>query len=206
MKYFGCDLSHWNYINSFEAVADSVDFVILKAGGSDKGFYTDSTFKNRYDGFHAYDVPVGAYYFVGAKCLSKADGEADALRFIDRLKGKKFEYPVYMDVEAPPAGKKDAVTEAVIGFCEVMENYGYYVGIYASDISGFKERMHINKLDDYDKWVASYSRFPSYVKEPFGMWQYSSTGKVAGIVGNVDLDICYYDFPAIMKSKHLNGF
>ena len=77
MKYFGCDLSHWNWINSFETVADSVDFVILKAGGSDKGFYTDSTFKNRYNAFSSLGVPVGVYYFVGQNFTSEEDGVAD---------------------------------------------------------------------------------------------------------------------------------
>ena len=40
------------------------------------------------------------------------------------------------------AGKK-AVTEAIIGFCEYLENKGYWVGIYASDLSGFKEIITI---------------------------------------------------------------
>ena len=38
------------------------------------------------------------------------------------------------------------------------------------------------------------------------MWQYSEKGKVPGIAGNVDLDICYSDFPAIIKGRELNGF
>ena len=40
----------------------------------------------------------------------------------------------------------------------------------------------------------------------YGMWQYSSTGRVAGINGNVDMDEAYYDFPDIMKRHHLNGY
>lgn len=207
MGKYGIDVSKWQGKIDWKKVRQSgKDFAIIKAGGSDAGLYKDHYFETNYAGAKAAGVHVGAYYFVGSKCLSAADGEADALRFVDQLKGKKFEYPVYMDVEAPPAGMKNRVTEAVIAFCRIMENYGYYVGIYGSDISGFKERMNLDSLKAYDKWVASYGSFPSYVPEPFGMWQYSSTGSVAGIAGNVDLDIAYYNFPQIMLSKHLNGF
>ena len=38
------------------------------------------------------------------------------------------------------------------------------------------------------------------------MWQYSSTGRVSGISGNVDMDICYIDYPAKIKAAGLNGF
>ena len=40
----------------------------------------------------------------------------------------------------------------------------------------------------------------------YGIWQHSEKGKVAGINGNVDLDICYKDFPTVIKGKGLNGW
>ena len=40
----------------------------------------------------------------------------------------------------------------------------------------------------------------------FGIWQHSEKGKVAGINGNVDLDIGYKDFPTIIRAKGLNGY
>ena len=40
----------------------------------------------------------------------------------------------------------------------------------------------------------------------YGIWQHSEKGKVAGISGNVDLDIGYKDFPTIIKGKGLNGY
>ena len=40
----------------------------------------------------------------------------------------------------------------------------------------------------------------------YAIWQYSSKGKVAGINGNVDLDICYKDFLTVIKNKGLNGW
>ena len=205
MKYFGCDLSHWNWINSFETVADLVDFVILKAGGSDKGFYTDSTFKNRYDAFSQLGVPIGAYYFVGEKFISTLDGIADAMRFIDIIGDKRLQYPAILDLEATRMIDKDAVTEASIAFLDTLEQYGFYAMIYASDISGFKDRLNIDQLKRFDKWVARYGSEPKYVQN-YGMHQYTSSGHITGIARDVDLDHAFKNYPEIMKQMHLNNY
>ena len=38
------------------------------------------------------------------------------------------------------------------------------------------------------------------------MWQNSSTGRVVGIIGNVDTDICYIDYPSIITKGGFNGY
>ena len=201
------DVSHWQGNIDFNKVKnDGVKGVIIKAGGSDSGLYTDSKFNTNYTNATKVGLSVGAYYFVGAKCLSKADGKADADRFINIIKGKKFDLPVYMDVEAPASGQKTKVTNAIIGFCEEMESKGYFVGVYASDISGFKDRINYNDIKNkYTLWVARYGSKPTYATT-YGMWQYSSTGKVSGISGNVDMDESYVDFPSIIKKGGFNGY
>lgn len=202
----GIDVSHWQGVIDWLSVKESgIEFAILKAGGSDDGFYTDSTFEQNYKEAKAVGLPVGAYYFVGSLCTSRADGIADAKRFLEIIKGKSFEYPVYIDLESTNPAAKAGATEACIGFCETMEAEGYYCGIYASDVSGFAERLDITKLQKFDKWVAIYGSKPQYVKT-YGMWQYSSTGKVSGIIGNVDMNEAYKDYPQIIKAAGLNGF
>ena len=57
----------------------------------------------------------------------------------------------------------------------------------------------------YTIWLAHWVNQTNY-SSAYAIWQYSSKGKVAGINGNVDLDICYKDFPVIIKGKALNGF
>lgn len=202
----GIDVSHWQGVIDWVSVkASGIEFAIIKAGGSDDGFYTDSTFEQNYTRAKAAGLPVGAYYFVGSLCTTKEDGIADAKRFLEIIKGKSFEYPVYIDLESTNPAAKAGATEACIGFCETMEAAGYYCGIYASDISGFKERLDISKLERFDKWVAIYGSKPNYVKS-YGVWQYSSTGKVSGISGNVDMNEAYKDYPQIIKAAGLNGF
>ena len=202
----GIDVSHWQGVIDWLSVKESgIEFAILKAGGSDDGFYTDSTFEQNYKEAKAVGLPVGAYYFVGSLCTSRADGIADAKRFLEIIKGKSFEYPVYIDLESTNPAAKAGATEACIGFCETMEAEGYYCGIYASDVSGFAERLDITKLQKFDKWVARYGSKPQYVKT-YGMWQYSSTGTVSGISGGVDMDESYMNYPEIIKGAGLNGF
>ncbi len=202
----GIDVSHWQGVIDWLSVKESgIEFAILKAGGSDDGFYTDSTFEQNYKEAKAVGLPVGAYYFVGSLCTSRADGIADAKRFLEIIKGKSFEYPVYIDLESTNPAAKAGATEACIGFCETMEAEGYYCGIYASDVSGFAERLDITKLQKFDKWVARYGSKPQFVKT-YGMWQYSSTGTVSGISGGVDMDESYMNYPEIIKGAGLNGF
>ena len=202
----GIDVSHWQGDIDWEAVKnDGIEFAIIKAGGSDAGFYKDSKFEANYAGAKAAGIAVGAYYFVGKGCVSAIDGRADAIRFMDIIAEKQFEMPVYMDNEAQPASARAGITEATIAFCDELEANGYFAGVYGSTYSGFVDRMDDSKLQGYTHWVAQYAdscKYPGTI----GIWQYSSKGSVAGISGNVDLDECYIDFPSVIKSKGFNGF
>lgn len=206
MEIKGIDVSAWQGNIDWNKVKTSgIKFAILKAGGSDCGFYTDKKFLQNVQGAQNAGVDIGAYYFVGRNCKSALAGLQDAMRFEQIIKGILFTYPVYIDFEAPNRSNKQGNTEAVNTFCQYMQNLGYYAGIYASDISGFKERLNFTDTKHFDKWVARYGSKPTYAK-PYGIWQYSSKGKVPGIKGRCDMDISYNDYPSIIKSHHLNGF
>lgn len=206
MAVKGIDVSHWQGTIDWSKVkAAGIEFAIIKAGGSDAGFYTDSKWEENYKGAKAAGIPVGAYYFVGKDCVSAAAGKADAERFIQILKGKQLEYPVYMDNEAQPASAKAGITEATIAFCETMEAAGFFAGVYGSTNSGFKERMDDSKLGEYTHWVAQYTDKCTYAGN-YGIWQYTSKGSVSGISGNVDLDLAYQDFPTVIKDGGFNGY
>ena len=203
----GIDVSHWQgEINWSEVAKSDIAFAMIKAGGSDSGFYTDSKFERNYQGAKNNGVSVGVYYFVGPGFVSEEDGIADANRFLNIIEGKTFEMPIALDLESTSIDDKVGATEAAIAFCETLENAGYYVVIYGSDLYGFKDRMEIDRLKDYDKWVARYGSKPQYVTE-YGMWQYSSTEHIDGITENsVDKNIAYKDYPFIIKNAGLNGF
>ena len=202
----GIDVSHWQHNINFSSVKESgIEFAILKAGGSDAGFYTDSKFEENYTAAAAAGLNVGCYYFAGSKFSGAKNGTADAKRFASIIKGKQFSMPIYLDIEAQPVSEKAGITEAAVAFCEYMEKQGYFIGIYASDISGFKERLDPLIITKYSSWVARYDKQPEYNRY-WNVWQYSSTGTVAGITGRVDLDISNFDFPELIKHKHFNNY
>ena len=215
---YGIDISHWQGNVDFEKIKINrfknmpVSFVMLKAGGSDNGLYTDSCFKQYYDKAKKAGLHIGAYYFVGNKFWGTAAGVADAKRFIKILNGREFDMPVAVDVENQSRAKKAEITAATKAFCDTMEQAGYYCSIYASDVSGFKETMDVSKLTAYDKWVAKYSTHePSYVKQ-YGMWQfggsvnYLRSPHIIGVQSvNCDQNIATKNYPDIIRKNKLNN-
>lgn len=202
----GIDVSRWQGDIDFKKVkAAGYDFVIIKAGGSDMGFYTDSCWEKNYKAAKAAGLLIGAYYFVGFLFYGDTAGRADALRFIRMLDGKQLELPVFVDIETTQPSRKAEATQAAIAFCETMEEAGYFVGIYASDISGFKERLEHDKVSSYAHWVADYAGSTDICHD-WQIRQISNKGIVNGINNYVDLDITNVDYLSIMKKNGLNGF
>lgn len=99
---------------------------------------------------------------------------------------------------------KSKLTPIITNFCELLQNNNYYVAIYAS-IYWFRERLILNDLTMCDKWIAQWIESVNF-DDIYGMWQYFSTGRVNGIIGNVDLDCSYKDYLKIIKELGLNGY
>ena len=203
----GIDVSSWQGNIDWNRVrASGIEFAIIKAGGSDAGFYKDKRFEQNVREAAAAGIHVGAYYFVGPLCNSAEAGALDAYKFHQIIKDFTLDYPVYIDFEAPSGRDKQGNTDAAYAFCSYMENVGYYAGIYASDVSGFKDRLIPDQLVRFDKWIAKYATAEPNVIKKWGMWQYSSKGNVPGITGHVDMNFSRNDYAEIIKQHHLNGF
>lgn len=206
----GIDISRHQAGLSIRQVNDAgYEFVILRAGytgyGADRTKNKDITFDRFYEQAKAMGMPVGAYYY---SCANTKQGGIDEANFLfeNALKGKQFEMPIYIDVEEQrwQASDKAGVTDAIIGFCETLENKGFYVGIYASH-DWFRNKIDTSRLNAYSKWVASWrDTRPSFEFNGFDMWQNSDHGSIAGIT--VDTDVAFVDFPSIIKKAGLNGF
>lgn len=203
----GIDLSRWNIVTSFDDVkASGIDFVILRIGGSNGGFYKDPKFELYYKAAKKAGLKIGAYYDTGADFITSANGFNCANHILTHLRDHEFEFPIYADIETVATVHKTGATDAAIAFCNKLEENNYFAGVYASDISGFKDRLELNKLQGrYTLWVARYGNKPQYVKD-YSIWQKTSKGDIKGIKGNVDLDECTVNFSSIIKKKHLNNF
>ncbi len=204
----GVDVSKYQgAIDWGKVKASGIDFAIIRLG------YTGTiTRKPTLDGFFARNLTrstkvglnVGVYYYSTATSLKQARKEAEFV--IKHLKGKKLQYPVYIDTEDQKQAKlsKNALTAIVKEFCEILEEAGYYVAIY-SNKSWFAEQLNDKSLAAYDKWIAQYNKKCTYTGD-YGMWQYTDRGKVNGIKGYVDLNKCYKNYPTIIKRAKLNGY
>lgn len=201
----GIDVSEWQGNVAWGEVSKHVDFAILRAGYGRLASQVDKCFHSYYSRAKAAGVLLGAYWYSYAKSADEAQLEAAAC--IEVLKGKQFEYPIYLDVEeqATLALGRDKVSAIINAFCKELEAAGYFVGVYMSAYP------LTNLTDDriksrYAVWVAHYGvNKPSY-DGSYGMWQKSSEGKIDGIAGNVDIDECYVDYPAHIIAAGDNGF
>lgn len=188
----GIDVSRWQGDIDWSAVkASGISNVILKLGGSDDGVYRDTNFIANYNMAKAYGFKIGVYWFVGPQFFTTDDGIREAENCIKMLDGRELDYPIYCDVEAPAAGNKTGITVAVLTFCgTIHDKYHREVGIYGSDISGFKDRMDYESILKYpyiSLWVARYGSKPQYATK-WDIWQSSSSGDIPGIKGRVDTD------------------
>lgn len=194
-----------DYIKGFELIKDAgIDFVIIRIGGSNGSYYKDPKFEGFYKAAKAVGLKVGCYYDTGRGFNTRVNGQIDVQHMLTLLEGHSFEMPVYMDIETASPVYRQGITDAAIAFGQILEDNGYFVGIYASDISGFKDRLQLDRVKRFSLWVARYGNKPTYV-DKYDMYQYSSTGRIAGIQTKVDLDECYVDFPAIIKKAKLNN-
>lgn len=213
IKRFGIDVSHWQGDFDFARAKskEGVEFAIIKAGGGDAGLYKDSKFEANYKKCEDCGLPKGAYFYGNAKSTAEAKKEAEY--FISILKGKRYEYPVFYDVEGKMITQNDraTLTEIVKTFCSLVEAAGYWVGIYSSE-SFFNSEMNDGELTRYSHWVARWGKSkpaPTSGAET-QMWQFGGetnlirSNKING--QTCDQDYCYVDYPVKIKAAGLNGY
>ena len=210
MNIRGVDISNFQRDSSIKNIIDDkYEFAILRGGytgyGVGRTMQKDSSFEKFYYEAKELGFPVGAYWY---SCADSAEeGEREAKFFYENcLKGKQFEYPIYIDVEEPrwQLNKKEDVTKAIIAFCKYLEERGYFVGVYAS-LSWFNNYIDTSKLNNYTKWVAYWSNEkPKFQWTGFHMWQYSEKEEIQGV--KFDGNVSFVDFPPVMKHNGLNGF
>lgn len=211
MQKFGIDISRWQgEFNLKQAMTEGVEFAILKIGGGDDGIYLDRKFEDYYTSSRCLGLPVGCYFFGQAMTKEKAIEEANA--WVNMMKGHKFEYPVFYDVEAKMLQlPSDVLTDIILTVCGIVERAGYWVGVYSS-IDFFNYNMQDEKLVNYSHWVASWGvNKPTLAKGgDTQMWQFGGeknllrSNKICGQV--VDQNFCYIDYPTLIKSAGLNNY
>ena len=195
-KEYGLDVSHWQGTINFEKVknTDRVDFMIIRAGQGTT--IKDKKFEYNYSEAKKYNIPIGVYLYATAQNVNEAKAEANYL--LNLISGKSFELPIFYDVEAHETLEKSTITNMCNAFYSIIKNAGYKPGIYASKYY-LMYKIDVNKLPtDCSIWVASYGKNNGAVPKDtykyngnFDIWQFTSTGKIDGIDGDVDFDLKY---------------
>ncbi len=190
----GIDVSKWNGNIDWKSVKNSgIDYVIIRAGyGSST---VDPQFKNYVEGAKNAGLKIGVYWFSYA--TNAANAKIEAQKCLDTLAPYKnsITYPVFFDFEYESVNyankngvtvTKNLATQMANEFLNTIKSQGYTTGIYTNkDFSNTyfsSDLLYSNNL-----WVAQYSSTNTFNK-PYNMWQYSETGRVPGISGNVDLN------------------
>lgn len=194
----GIDVSKWNGAINWEAVAKAgVQFAMVRAGyGAAKGgFYLDPKFASNVNGAHAAGIPVGVYCYSYARSVDAAAEEARKMLASISAYREKITWPVCYDIEEDAQAKLGtAVCTAMCNaFCDVVREAGYTPMVYCS-ANWLKNILRAKDLKA-DVWVAQWAE-KDKVSLPHTMWQYTDSGTVAGITGNVDLNIAYKDYAA----------
>ena len=209
MNIKGVDISTYQKgLTISDIKAAGFNFAILRGGYTGWGFRTkhvDDTFEKFYAQAKEIGFPVGCYWY---SCANTTQGGVNEANFLyDRcLKGRQFEYPIYIDVEDNhwQAKDKKGTTDAIIGFCSTLEAKGYYVGIY-SNPDWFINHIETSRLTAYSKWLAYWiDEQPSFDVVEWQVWQNGSNAEIKGI--KIDTDISLVDFPKVMKANGLNGY
>lgn len=194
----GIDVSeHQGEIN-WKKVADSgIDFAMLRLGyrGSTAGsLYIDEYFEKNIAGATAAGLPIGVYFY--SQAITEEEAREEARFVIEKLGDYKLDYPVVFDWEI--VGGADARTYSLSRqtlcactrvFCDTVREAGYKPMIYFTRYLGYRKYI-LRNLTDYGFWYAEYGDQPRFAFD-FDMWQYSETGSVDGIAGNVDLNLYF---------------
>ncbi len=203
----GIDVSKWQgEIDWNKVKAAGIDYAFIRVGyrgygpagtlnENTKDEYYDTNMKNA----EAAGVKVGVYIF--SQAITKAEAKAEAQYILNHLGNYKVTMPLIMDYEyasdSSTGGRlktanlsKEAATDICLAFCETISAAGYTPMVYANK-SMLENQLNASKISAlYPIWLANYTTNTTY-GGAFDYWQYSSSGKVNGISGNVDMNFYY---------------
>lgn len=197
----GIDVSvHQGNIDWEKVKEAGIEFAMIRVGYRTYGggeIKLDESFAENLDKADKAGIKTGVYFFSQATSVEEAQEEANTV--IEAIKPYNVTYPVVYDWEVIYDDKArtddlsvDVLNDCCIAFCDSIKSAGYTPMIYQNKRATLF-KLDLPRLRDYDFWLAEYGEKPTYFYD-FQMWQYSNTGKIPGIDGEVDLNICFRDY------------
>lgn len=195
----GIDVSAYQgNVNWNQVAASGIDFAMVRVGY--RGYGSGKIVEDPYGRENLRDarlagLDVGAYFF--SQALNEEEVEEEVAFILDIIKDYEITMPVVFDWEYISDTARTAnmdprtLTDLNLYYCELMEEAGYQPMIYFNSYQA-RKFLYLYELEDYPFWLAYYSDRMKYAYR-FEMWQYTATGRVPGIKGDVDINVLLLD-------------
>lgn len=195
MSKFGIDVSEHQGTINWDSVRPQISFAILRLGwiGNKNNHTLDKQFERNYSECKRLGIPVGVYLYNYCNCEDTAKSGANWA--LQQLQGKSLELPVYIDMEDSSITRlgKDKLTNICIAFNTIIEQAGFWAGVYAN-LNWYNNCLNKDTIKSkYTTWIAHYTSGDNKYEGEYDIWQNSSSGKINGISGNVDTNYMYRD-------------
>lgn len=182
----GIDVSKHNGKIDFEQVAaDDYQFAFIKA--SEGMTYRDDAFERNYRAARDAGLKVGAYHFF----RKNRTGREQADNLLAAISGKTLDLPLVIDLEDDWSNgattSRETALQRVLEMIEILKGRGYDVMIY-TNLDGY-EKYYKGMLGDHDLWLCSFTSPDMLKDKPHRFQQFSHEGTVAGMKGDVDLNV-----------------
>ncbi len=202
----GIDVSSYQDDIDWVSVENAgIDFAMIRVGYrgyTEGGLFLDNKFHQNMKGASEAGVDVGVYFF--SSSISNEEALEDAEQVIEWIEPYKdiITYPVAFDWEPhyeedsrTADTSKQVVTEATITFCERIIHEGYKPLVYFNlDVA--QTRLDLSAIAMYDFWLVELLGLGDLPTFPYkySMLQYSWSGNIEGVPGEVDLNIGFKDY------------
>lgn len=205
IEKYGIDISTAQGSIDWDALAKNKDisFVIIRAA---QGTFQDSRFTHNITECRRVGIPYGLYFAASARTVADAKAEAEFAAGYGKLYAPAYGMWYDMELEAQKKLGKDAISAMLRAWLECVRSDGYRCGVYTNK-DWLDNRIDRSIIEDFDLWYAAYPSMagailtgaPKNNREKLSyptaeIWQWSSCGKIDGIIGNVDLNVCYTEF------------
>jgi len=201
---FGIDVASYQGNIDWNAVAaDGVQFAMVRLGfrgyGASGAISKDYFYEQNVDGAAAAGIETGVYFF--SQAITTAEAVEEANYVIGLLQGHQITGPVMFDWEMKDSSyrvygtKPEVATACALTFCKLLADAGYRPMIYMGQYVAYvKYGAYFDQISRYPVCYAGYTTANSSVYSPGfyyqpDYWQYSSSGKISGIAGKVDVDL-----------------
>lgn len=213
-KWYGIDVSDNQGVIDWGRVKSAgCQFAILRSVR--RSGNTDNQFVNNLLGCRAHGIPVSVYKYTYA--TSQAAAQEEARQVVELLQAHALDCQVWWDVEDRPtlAGLgRTNLTNIIKAAREVIEGAGYQFCMYSGQYVIKEAWYDWTAFQDCPWWVARYpldddgltlrdvpEHMPPDVPMPLAGWQWTSSGRIAGVNGNVDMDIMYQDPGQMLETQ-----